>query len=93
MSVGEYIQMAAFNAIHDRERSKLERFNLGHFVGLDYWEEQTPDDVRVWFYFPFGGTMYEVDVAFGRPRNDGSFSWDGAGDFYMEGVDCARNGQ
>ena len=87
MSVGEYIQLAAFNALHDLERPKAELLDLAHFVGLGYREEQTPDDVVVWFSWESEGIVHEVDLPFSRPRNDGSFHWDGE-NFYE-----TRNGR
>ncbi len=88
MSVGEYIQLAAFNASFDSDRGRLDRLELIETAGIPTWEEQTPDEVFVNFAITLDGITYENALRFGRPRNDGTFHWDGAGDFYTK----TRNG-
>ena len=88
MSVGEYIQLAAFNASFDSERSRLDRLELIEAAGIPTWEEQTPDEVFVNFAITLDGVIYENALRFGRPRNDGSSKLDLVGSFWKN----IRNG-
>ena len=81
MTVGEYLQIAVFNSLFNPEISKGERLKAAEQVGLESWEEQTPDEVEIFFRIVVGGVEHITSLVFGRPRNDGSFSYIGGGEF------------
>lgn len=90
MTVGEILQIEAFNASFDQDRSRLERLKVVETAGIPTWEEQTPDEVVVNFSITVDGTVYENAILFARPRNDGSFRW--CGDGFIEEAEESDNG-
>ena len=79
MTIGEQIKIASFNATFDERRGRLERLDIAQRAGLDTWEEQTPDEVIVNIAITVEGITHKNDIMFARPRNDGSYRWNGIG--------------